>query len=189
MSARRLARSLVASLALAAAGCRGHAQLAPVDHVDLQRFMGDWYVIAHVPSRPERSAVNAIEGYRLAEDGTIETTFRYREGSVDAPVKTMRPRGFVRAGSGNAVWGMQFIWPIRAEYVIAYVDPDYQQTIVARSARDYAWIMARTPTIPGADYARLLTRLEGLGYAPSRVRRVPQQWPEPRDDQRSSTAR
>ena len=180
---------LFASLMLLATGCRSHAPLASVERVDLQRFMGDWYVIAHVPSRPERDAVNAVESYRLAADGTIETTFRYREGSTDAPLKTMRPRGFVRPHSGNAVWGMQFVWPIRAEYVIAYLDPAYEQTIVARTARDYAWIMARTPVIPEAEYARLVARLEQLGYATSRVRRVPQVWPEAGDDARASAAR
>lgn len=189
MIPRRACTALAASLMLAAAGCRSHAPLASVEHVDLQRFMGDWYVIAHVPSWPERDAVNAIESYRLAGDGTIETTFRYRERSPDAPLKTMRPRGFVRPDSGNAVWGMQFVWPIRAEYVIAYIDPAYEQTIVARTARDYAWIMARTPVIPETDYARLVARLERLGYATSRIRRVPQEWPETRYDRRSPAAR
>lgn len=187
MNAPRTLATLAGSLAIFMAGCRSHAPLARVEQVDLQRFMGDWYVIAHIPSRPERNAVNAIEGYRLADDGTIETTFRYREGSVQAPLKTMRPRGFVQAGSGNAVWGMQFIWPIRAEYVIAYLDPDYRQTIIARGARDYAWIMARTPTIPESDYLGLVARLQGLGYETSRIRRVPQQWPEA-DGQRTAPA-
>lgn len=188
MIPRLICTALAAALMLVAAGCRGHAPLASVEHVDLQRFMGDWYVIAHVPSRPERDAVNAIESYRLADDGTIETTFRYRDGSSDAPLKTMRPRGFVRPDTGNAVWGMQFVWPIRAEYVIAYIDAAYERTIVARTARDYAWIMARTPAIPDADYARLVARLEQLGYAASRIRRVPQEWPESRDDRRSPAA-
>ena len=53
--------------------------------------------------------------------------------------------GTVVPGTGNAVWGMQFIWPIKAEYVISYLDAGYSETIIARSKRDYAWIMARTP--------------------------------------------
>jgi len=40
---------------------------------------------------------------------------------------------------------MQFLWPFKAEYLIAYVDPDYSETIIARNNRDYVWIMARTP--------------------------------------------
>lgn len=148
------------------------------ESVDLPRFMGDWYVIAHVPSWPERRAHNAIESYVLDPDGTIRTTFRYRN-APGARLKVMRPNGWVVPGTGNAVWGMQFVWPIRAEYVIAYVDADYQETIVARSKRDYAWIMARTPSLPPERYDALLARLVALGYSADQVRRVPQDWPEP----------
>lgn len=73
---------------------------------------------------------------------------------------------------------MQFVWPIKAEYVIVYLDENYTQTIIGRSPRDYAWVMARTPSISEADYQRHLERLRELGYATEQVRRVPQAWPE-----------
>lgn len=81
--------------------------------------MGDWYVIAHIPSRPEREAFDAVESYALRPDGRIQTTFTYRKGSFDAPQKSMHPIGRVEKEGNGAIWGMQFIWPIRAEYVIA----------------------------------------------------------------------
>jgi apolipoprotein D and lipocalin family protein len=56
------------------------------------------------------------------------------------------------------------------------VAPDYSQTIVARSARDYVWIMARTPTLPDEDYARLVSFVGELGYDIAKLERVPQQW-------------
>ena len=42
-----------------------------VDYVDLDRFMGDWYVIATIPTFLERDAYNPIETYQLNSDGTI----------------------------------------------------------------------------------------------------------------------
>ena len=146
--------------------------------------MGEWYVIAHIPTFVERDAYNAVESYLLLADGSIQTTFRYRKGAFDAPLKVMRPLGFVQPDSGNAVWGMQFVWPIEAEYRIAYLDSDYQQTIIARSARDYAWIMARTPTIADADYAAAVAKLRSWGYDVGKLRRVPQQWPEATNTER-----
>jgi apolipoprotein D and lipocalin family protein len=91
----------------------------------------------------------------------------------------MRPVGYVRPDTGNAVWGMQFVWPIKAEYVIVYVDPGYTLTIIGRSARDHAWVMARTPEISDADYDAALARLRSLGYPLEDQRKVPQRWPEP----------
>lgn len=136
--------------------------------------MGDWYVIAHIPARIEKNAYDAVESYSLKPDGRIQTTFRYRNKSFEAPLKTWKPVGTVRPGTGNAVWGMQFIWPIKAEYVIVYLNDDYTQTIIGRSARDYAWVMARTPTLSEQDYAENLRRLADLGYDVTKVRKVPQ---------------
>jgi apolipoprotein D and lipocalin family protein len=166
---------LLLTTLLTGVGCSGHpARIPPVAHVDVPRFMGDWYVIAHIPSYPERDAYDAVESYALRSDGRIQTTFRYRSGSFDAPLKTMRPVGAVRAGSGGAIWGMQFIWPIKAEYVIVDLAPDYRRTIVGRSKRDYVWLMARTPQISDADYQTAVRRIAALGYDVSRLRKVPQ---------------
>lgn len=149
--------------------------IPPVAQVDLPRYMGDWYVIASIPSFIERQAFDAVESYELQPDGKVQTTFRYRKGSHEAEVKTMHPVGTVKPGTNNAVWGMQFIWPIQAEYLIAYLDGDYRQTIVARNARDYVWLMARTPTIAEADYQAHLTRIQAMGYDITKIRKVPQQ--------------
>ena len=179
---RRL--SWLAALGVALAGCSATpaTPIATVAHVDLPRFMGDWYVIACIPTAIEREAHNAVESYRLDERDRIATTFRFRVGGPDGREKVYRPTGFVRDRASNAVWGMQFIWPIKADFRIVYVDPDYTQTIIGRQARDYVWIMARRPDLADADYARLLERVRAQGYDVTRIRRVPQHWPaaEPR---------
>jgi apolipoprotein D and lipocalin family protein len=174
-----IAGALLVVAATTAAGVafarRGDDRPIPtVAHVDLDRYVGDWYVIAHIPSRPEREAWDAVESYARRPDGAIATTFTFRRGSFDAPVQTMTPVGFVREGTGNAVWGMRFVWPIQAEYRIAWLDAAYTQVVVVRNARDYAWIMARTPTIPEADYAAHVERLRAMGYDVGKVRKVPQ---------------
>jgi len=142
--------------------------------VDVPRFMGDWYVIAHIPSWPEREAYDAVESYARRPDERIQTTFTYRKGSFTAPLKTMHPIGRVEKEGNGAVWGMQFVWPIQAEYVIAWLNEDYSQTIVARSKRDYVWYMARTPQVSESDYDAAVQRMQAMGYDISKLRRVPQ---------------
>lgn len=149
-----------------------------VPQVDLPRFMGDWYVIADIPARPERNAYNEVESYAPRPDGRVQTTLRFREGGFDGEIKTMHPVGTVLPQTGNARWNMQFIWPFQAEYVIAYLDPDYRSTIIGRSKRDYVWIMARTPQLTAAQYDNLVSEVRKLGYDTSLLRKVPQQWPE-----------
>jgi apolipoprotein D and lipocalin family protein len=172
--ARRRAIGILVLTSLGAGCLSTAAPTVPVArNVDLRRFMGEWYVIASVPSYLERQAYDAVESYELLPDGRIQTTFRYRSGGFEAPLKTMRPVGTVVPGTGNAVWGMQFIWPIKAEYVISYLDPDYSEALIARSRRDYAWIMARTPEISAAAYAADVERLRAIGYDVAKLRKVP----------------
>jgi len=164
---------------LALVGCTSvpEAPIRTEPRVDLERFMGDWYVIANIPTFLERGAHNAVESYRLAADGTIETTFTFRADGFDGPLKKMTPRGYVIDRESNAVWGMQFVWPVKADYRIVYVSGDYSQTIIGREARDYVWIMARTPQIRESDYQRLVEIIREQGYDVSRIERVPQSWP------------
>jgi apolipoprotein D and lipocalin family protein len=153
-------------------------RLETVPQVDIPRFMGDWYVIANIPTWIEKGAHNAVESYRLDADGTIATTFTFRKGGFDGPVKTYNPRGFILDPASNARWGMQFLWPIQAEYLIIYLKEDYSQTVIGRSKRDYVWIMARTPDMGEADYQRITDWLGTIGYDTGRIRRVPQHWPD-----------
>ena len=169
---RVLIMSLLTSLITACAS-NPLPSIATVPNVNLKQFMGDWYVIAAIPTAIETEAYNAIESYKLNEDGTIATTFTFNKGSLDGKVKTYEPKGFVIENSGNALWGMQFIWPIKAEYRITYLDANYSQTIIARNARDYVWIMARDPNMSDADYAKLTKIVADYGYDVAKLRRVP----------------
>ena len=148
-------------------------QISKVPKVDLPKFMGDWYVIAAIPTMIETESYNAVESYALDKDGSIATTFTFNQGSLNGKIKTYKPRGFVIPNSGNALWDMQFIWPIKAEYIIAYLNEDYTKTIIARNKRDFVWIMARTPTISETEYQELTSLVANLGYDMSLLRKVP----------------
>lgn len=162
-------------------GCSSQPPIRTVDQVDLKRFMGDWYVIAHIPTFMEDEAYNAIESYAMTEPGVIDTTFTFREGGYDGKPKEMNPTGYVTDDPSNAVWGMRFVWPFKSEYLIAHLDEAYQTTIIARNKRDYVWIMAREPNMNEVTYSDMVARIERMGYDLEKLRRVPQQWPNPAD--------
>ena len=172
-------QALLATLsAVSISGCAGNPlpPVETVEYVDINRFMGDWYVIAAIPTFIETESYNAVESYRLDDDGTIDTTFTFLKGGFDGEEKSYGPRGFVREDTGNAIWGMQFIWPIKADYRIAWLDADYSETVIARNKRDYVWIMARTPEISDDAYERLVTFVRKIGYDTDRLRKVPHSW-------------
>jgi len=163
---------------LSLVGCQSSGDLPPIrtaEHVDLERFMGDWYVLGNIPTFIEKTAYNSVESYELDADGTIATTFSFNKGALDGPAKVYHPRAFIRDTQTNAVWGMQFIWPIKAEYRVLFISPDYDQTVIGRSKRDYLWIMARTPNLAEADYQALVALAVAEGYDAANIRRIPQE--------------
>ena len=145
--------------------------------MDLQRFIGDWYVIANIPTVFEKGAHNAKEHYDLAADGTIPTTFTFNADDAGGPLKRYESRAFVQDTASNAVWGEQYIWPFKADYRISYVSDDYKLTVVTREKRDNVWIMARTPSIPESDLNRLAAFVASQGYDTAKLQRVPQEAP------------
>lgn len=174
---RWLRAIILVAVAAAAAGCASKGpEMKTVDYVDIERFMGPWYVIANIPTFLEKGAHNAVETYSLNEDGTIATTFTFRADGFDGKHKEYNPKGFVLDETTNARWGMRFIWPIKADYRIVHLDDDYSTTIIGRQARDFVWLMARTPQIPEDEYQELVAYIDTLGYDVSQIQRVPQRW-------------
>ncbi|MEM7080919.1 MAG: lipocalin family protein [Pseudomonadota bacterium] len=166
------------ALILTLSACQSTRQFEPLltaQDVDLERFAGQWYVIANIPTFLETQAFNSIEYYAIPEQGKVATTFTFNKGAFDGPRRTYRPTGFVETDRSNAIWGMQFVWPFKAEYRIVYVDDAYRTTIVGRSKRDYLWVMSREPIIPQASLDALLDIAEAQGYERDAIRLVPQQ--------------
>jgi len=164
-------RYLAPWLLLTVTGCASHSEnpMPTASNVDLERFMGDWYVIASIPTFAEREAKNPLENYSQNADGTIATTFTYNKKHVDGPKKTLRMTGFVNDEVANGVWGMQWIWPFKADYRIAYLDEKYQFTIIGRTRRDYVWLMSRTPNIEKTTLDRLINIAVSLGYEREKI--------------------
>ena len=156
-------------------------QTTPTDPIevasplDLDRFMGQWYVIANIPTLPEKGAYNAIETYRRAGPNEIATTFTFRKDGPDGELKTMTATGFV-SDENPAIWKMRFLWPFKADFRVLYVSPDYQTTIVGRQKRDYLWIMARSPQLDASVYQHLLDTAKDRGYSLEKLQKVPQVW-------------
>jgi apolipoprotein D and lipocalin family protein len=166
----------LSGIALVSACQAATPPLETVEYVDLERFMGDWYVIANIPTFFEKGAYNPVESYRLDDDGTIATTFTFRKDGFDGKEKSYHPRGFVRDTASNAEWGMQFVWPIKGDYRIIYLSEDYSTTIIGRNKRDFVWLMARESEMSDAEYDEAVRFISAAGYDSTQLQRVPHRW-------------
>ena len=163
-------------------GCFGisekdnYSNMETVANVDIERFMGDWYVIGNIPTFIEKGATNAIESYKLGANGRIETTFTFFKDSPNGEKKTYKPTGFIKNKETNAEWRMQFLWPFKMPFLIIDLDDDYSYTVIGIPSRKHVWIMSRDPIMNDEAYEGILSRLYDVGYDTSMIQRIVQDW-------------
>jgi apolipoprotein D and lipocalin family protein len=163
---------LGATITVLAAARERHApdDLAPIDSLDVPRYLGAWYEIAKYPNRFQKQCDGYTTAhYSLLPDRTLQVVNRCRRadgrfveavgvarqlGGADSPRLQVRfaPRWL---SALPMVWG---------DYWVIDLDPDYQLAAVSEPKREYLWILSRTPTVPRQAYAALLARLERQGF-------------------------
>ena len=148
--------------------------LKTVEHVDLTRYVGDWYVFAHIPYSLEKGKVGTLDRYALRPDGKMDNIFLFRRGGLDAPLESWNGVAWVHNKETNAEWRVQFVWPLRVPYLIIDLDKDYQWSVIGYPSRKLAWVLSRKPVLDEATYAGILQRLKAQGYDETLLKKVPQ---------------
>jgi apolipoprotein D and lipocalin family protein len=169
-----LALGLLAPLALALGGCASTPRPSTVAHVDLDRYLGRWYVISHVPYFLERGKVASYDTYARRPDGRLTNDFTFRKKTVDGPEKTWRGVAWVTDTETNATWKVQFVWPFAVTYKIFALDPAYTWAVVGTDDAGLLWLLARERQLDPVQEAEAHAALRAKGIDPSRLVAVPQ---------------
>ena len=148
--------------------------LSTPEFVNLDRFMGEWFVIATIPWAVEKNNVATRDIYRPLGGDRIEVTYAFRKGSLDAPEQEWKAKAWVVNKTTNAEWKVQFFWPLSLPYIITDLDPDYEWVVIGHPSRDYLWIMSRNPTLPRETLGEIIQRVEAQAFDPARIQTVPQ---------------
>jgi apolipoprotein D and lipocalin family protein len=148
--------------------------LRTVPHVDLDRYLGRWYVIANIPYFLEKGKVASYDTYAKRPDGKLDNIFTFRKGGFDAPETSWHGTAWVTNPTSNAEWKVRFLWPLSTTYLVLELDPDYRWAVVGTPGRDLLWILARDRSLPAADYERILRLIEAQGYDRGKIALVPQ---------------
>lgn len=156
--------------------CKNDNSDQTVDYVNLEKFMGDWYVISILPNPIEKNAVNGIESYHLNEKGGIDITYTFFKGSPDGKKKVMHPKATVYNKETNSEWRVQFFWPIKFPYLVIWLDEEYETTVIGVANKKYAWVMSRNPEIKPEKYEKITQRMTELGYDVNKLMKIPQKW-------------
>jgi apolipoprotein D and lipocalin family protein len=141
--------------------------------IDLQRYMGRWYVIANIPYFPERGKVATYDEYVLRDDGRIDNIYGFRK-AFDKKEKQWKALATVTPDTGNRKWTIKFFGILNADYEILEVAPDYSWVLIGHPKREMGWLMARDARMDDARYNELLKKFENYNYTISAFKRIPQ---------------
>jgi apolipoprotein D and lipocalin family protein len=140
-----------------------------VARVELARYQGTWYEIARLPMWFQRNCLRSQATYGILETGEVSVL---NECDTGGGKDSIRGRALVVDAKTNAKlevrfdnWFSVFI-PSQPQgnYWILDLDEGYRTVIVGTPDRKNLWIMARTPVIEDAHYARLVEISRGLGF-------------------------
>lgn len=139
--------------ALSLPACDTEPPLA-VASVDLNRFQGTWYEIAKLPRHTETGCRGTTATYRLRSGGKLDVQ---SECTVDGVPRRMIAEAVVSDPDTPAKLSLD-VGGFYGDYWILEVGKDYEYAVVGHPAREYLWILSRTPALTKSDLAPILDR-------------------------------
>jgi len=165
---------LLSSAALALAAC--NAPLDTAQSVELTKFQGKWYEIAHLPRTTQSGCASTIATYTLRADGQLDFVHECTLPNGAYHGATAHAR--VLDVNHPAKLGVDF-GGVLGDYWILNVSPDYRYALVGHPSRDYLWILSRTPTMDPKDLKVLLDDAQAKAFDTSKLEYTKQSGGDP----------
>ena len=157
-----------------ATSCASTPYSSKVSKLEIQRFMGDWYVLAGRFTFLEKNVHNGIERYTWNErENRIDVDFTYNRGSLDGKQISLPQKAWIENTETNAHWKVSPLWPLKFDYLVIDLAEDYSWTAIGVPNQNYLWIMARSPLNAEATIQEALKRLQDKNYRTDDLVRVP----------------
>ena len=142
----------------------------PVAHLDLNRYLGEWYEIARFDHRFERGMEHTKASYALNEDGTVRVI---NSGIKNGKLK--EAEGKAKLTDTPALLRVSFFGPFYGDYRVMLLDKDYRYVLIGSGSDDYLWILSRTPKLSENDIITILEEARRRRYDIGRLLWVKQE--------------
>lgn len=145
--------------------------LEVVSHVDLEKYLGKWYEIAHLPARFQEGCSETKATYALSQNGNISVL---NECKRNGKVKKAKGKAKVVDKTTGAKLKVTFFWPFYGDYWIINLGSQYDYSVVGTPNRRYLWILSRTPQMDDKLYMQLTEFAKAKGFDTQRLIKTPQ---------------
>jgi apolipoprotein D and lipocalin family protein len=147
------------------AGCVGIPEnVKPVDHFNLERYLGKWYEIARLDHSFERGLTRVTADYRLRDDGGVRVLNRGYSAQADK-WKEAEGKAYFVDGTDRGYLKVSFFGPFYASYIVFELDREnYQYALVCGPDKSYLWILSRTPEMHQEVKDKLVAQAAAAGF-------------------------
>jgi apolipoprotein D and lipocalin family protein len=135
--------------------------LEVVPHVELEKYLGKWYEIAHLPAKFQEGCNQTTATYTLSKDGSISVL---NQSIKNGKMKQAKGKAKVVDNNSNAKLKVTFFWPFYGDYWILKLGDNYDYSIVGTPNRKYLWILSRTPQMDDKLYSILTEYAKSKGF-------------------------
>ncbi len=135
--------------------------LEVVAKVELDRYLGKWYEVAHLPFKFEDGCSDITATYGLNGDGTISVLNECLSGGK--PKQSKGKAKIVDRATG-AKLKVTFFWPFYGDYWVINLGKSYNYSVVGTPSRKYLWILSRAKKMDDALYAQLVEFAKSKGF-------------------------
>jgi apolipoprotein D and lipocalin family protein len=129
--------------------------------VELEKYLGKWYEIAHLPAKFQEGCNETTATYTLMDNGVISVL---NECKRNGEAKQARGKAKVVDKTSNAKLKVTFFWPFYGDYWIIKLGDDYDYSVVGTPNRKYLWILSRTPQMDDKLFSELVNFSELKGF-------------------------
>jgi apolipoprotein D and lipocalin family protein len=140
--------------------------LEVVPHVELERYLGKWYEIAHLPAKFQEGCDETTATYTLSEDGNISVL---NECKKNGKVKKAKGKAKVVDKATGAKLKVTFFWPFYGNYWIIKLGEKYDYAVVGTPDFKYLWILSRTPRMDSKLFSELTEFAKTKGFDTERL--------------------
>jgi apolipoprotein D and lipocalin family protein len=137
--------------------------LETVEAVDLEKYVGLWYEISHLPARFQQNCECTTAEYRMTEEDyilVINSCYNTEKEKNDKATG----KAFVVPNTSNTKLKVQFQWPFKGDYWILKIGNDYEYAVVGEPGRKYLWIISRSKEMDEDLYLMIVSEMKAKNF-------------------------
>jgi apolipoprotein D and lipocalin family protein len=144
-------------------------EVRAIDHLDIDRYLGQWFEIGRLPLRWEPEGARDITAqYSTNDDGTIRIDNRCIDDTGEPTQSVGRAKQVSEKTSELTVTFLpeflRWIPFTEGDYWVLRIDDDYTYSLVGTPDRKNLWLLSRTPRAEAAVIDSYLETARSMGF-------------------------